>query len=199
MSNNELNTNTFNRLKEMFPQSFKDLDYQDNLLTYQSTQMINLSNFNINDLFELDNRFQYDIANLTSYDIYNIIKINNFKTSDKYYREYEKYKVFLKLPKRAKNHNELIDINEWTEYFKNVQKYYDYVSRDIKEDYESFKEYISDSGLEEEIDLNTIPDEPEQNFELDYAAGFSANISVLVYVILAVIVLSFITLYLVIK
>ena len=199
MSNNELNTNTFNRLKEMFPQSFKDLDYQDNLLTYQSTQMINLSNFNINDLFELDNRFQYDIANLTSYDIYNIIKINNFKTSDKYYREYEKYKVFLKLPKRAKNHNELIDINEWTEYFKNVQKYYDYVSRDIKEDYESFKEYISDSGLEEEIDLNTILDEPEQNFELDYAAGFSANISVLVYVILAVIVLSFITLYLVIK
>jgi hypothetical protein len=199
MSNNKLNTDTFNRLKEMFPESFKDLDYQDNLLTYQNTQMINLSNFNINDLFDLDKRFQYDISDLSSNDIFNIIKTNNFKTNDKYYREYEKYKVFLKLPKRAKNHNELIDINEWTEYFKNVQKYYDYVSLDIKSDYESFKEYISDSGLEDEIDLNTIPDEPEQDFELDYAAGYSANINVLVYVILAVIVLSFITLYLVIK
>jgi len=199
MSNNKLNTDTFNRLKEMFPESFKDLDYQDNLLTYQNTQMINLSNFNINDLFDLDNRFQYDISDLSSNDIFNIIKTNNFKTSDKYYREYEKYKVFLKLPKRAKNHNELIDINEWTEYFKNVQKYYDYVSLDIKGDYESFKEYISDTGLEDEINLNTIPDEPEQDFELDYAAGYSANINVLVYVILAVIVLSFITLYLVIK
>ena len=199
MSNNKLNTDTFNRLKEMFPESFKDLDYQDNLLTYQNTQMINLSNFNINDLFDLDNRFQYDLSDLSSNDIFNIIKTNNFKTNDKYYREYEKYKVFLKLPKRAKNHNELIDINEWTEYFKNVQKYYDYVSLDIKGDYERFKEYISDSGLEDEIDLNTIPDEPEQDFELDYAAGYSANISVLVYVILAVIVLSFITLYLVIK
>ena len=199
MSNNKLNTDTFNRLKEMFPESFKDLDYQDNLLTYQNTQMINLSNFNINDLFDLDNRFQYDISNLSSNDIFNIIKTNNFKTNDKYYREYEKYKVFLKLPKRAKNHNELIDINEWAEYFKNVQKYYDYVSLDIKSDYERFKEYISDSGLEDEINLNTIPDEPEQNFELDYAAGYSANINVLVYVILAVIVLSFITLYLVIK
>lgn len=199
MSNNKLNTDTFNRLKEMFPESFKDLDYQDNLLTYQNTQMINLSNFNINDLFDLDNRFQYDLSDLSSNDIFNIIKTNNFKTNEKYYREYEKYKVFLKLPKRAKNHNELIDINEWTEYFKNVQKYYDYVSLDIKSDYESFKEYISDSGLEDEIDLNTIPDEPEQDFELDYAAGYSANISVLVYVILAVIVLSFITLYLVIK
>ena len=41
MSNNKLNTDTFNRLKEMFPESFKDLDYQDNLLTYQNTQMIN--------------------------------------------------------------------------------------------------------------------------------------------------------------
>ena len=199
MSNNKLNTDTFNRLKEMFPESFKDLDYQDNLLTYQNTQMINLSNFNINDLFELDNRFQYDISDLSSNDIFNIIKTNNFKTNEKYYREYEKYKVFLKLPKRAKNHNELIDINEWTEYFKNIQKYYDYVSLDIKGDYESFKEYISDSGLEDEINLNTIPDEPEQDFELDYAAGYSANINVLVYVILAVIVLSFITLYLVIK
>ena len=199
MSNNKLNTDTFNRLKEMFPESFKDLDYQDNLLTYQNTQMINLSNFNINDLFDLDNRFQYDISDLSSNDIFNIIKTNNFKTNEKYYREYEKYKVFLKLPKRAKNHNELIDINEWTEYFKNVQKYYDYVSLDIKSDYESFKEYISDSGLEDEINLNTIPDEPEQDFELDYAAGYSANINVLVYVILAVIVLSFITLYLVIK
>jgi hypothetical protein len=199
MSNNKLNTDTFNRLKEMFPESFKDLDYQDNLLTYQNTQMINLSNFNINDLFDLDNRFQYDISDLSSNDIFNIIKTNNFKTNDKYYREYEKYKVFLKLPKRAKNHNELIDINEWTEYFKNIQKYYDYVSIDIKSDYESFKEYISDSGLEDEIDLNTIPDEPEQDFELDYAAGYSANINILVYVILAVIVLSFITLYLVIK
>ena len=199
MSNNKLNTDTFNRLKEMFPESFKDLDYQDNLLTYQNTQMINLSNFNINDLFDLDNRFQYDLSDLSSNDIFNIIKTNNFKTNEKYYREYEKYKVFLKLPKRAKNHNELIDINEWTEYFKNVQKYYDYVSLDIKSDYESFKEYISDSGLEDEINLNTIPDEPEQDFELDYAAGYSANISVLVYVILAVIVLSFITLYLVIK
>ena len=199
MSNNKLNTDTFNRLKEMFPESFKDLDYQDNLLTYQNTQMINLSNFNINDLFDLDNRFQYDLSDLSSNDIFNIIKTNNFKTNEKYYREYEKYKVFLKLPKRAKNHNELIDINEWTEYFKNVQKYYDYVSLDIKSDYESFKEYISDSGLEDEINLNTIPDEPEQDFELDYAAGYSANINVLVYVILAVIVLSFITLYLVIK
>lgn len=199
MSNNKLNTDTFNRLKEMFPESFKDLDYQDNLLTYQNTQMINLSNFNINDLFDLDNRFQYDISDLSSNDIFNIIKTNNFKTNEKYYREYEKYKVFLKLPKRAKNHNELIDINEWTEYFKNVQKYYDYVSLDIKSDYERFKEYISDSGLEDEIDLNTIPDEPEQDFELDYAAGYSANINILVYVILAVIVLSFITLYLVIK
>ena len=199
MSNNKLNTDTFNRLKEMFPESFKDLDYQDNLLTYQNTQMINLSNFNINDLFELDNRFQYDISDLSSNDIFNIIKTNNFKTNEKYHREYEKYKVFLKLPKRAKNHNELIDINEWTEYFKNVQKYYDYVSLDIKGDYESFKEYISDSGLEDEIDLNTIPDEPEQDFELDYVAGYSTNINVLVYVILAVIVLSFITLYLVIK
>lgn len=199
MSNNKLNTDTFNRLKEMFPKSFKDLDYQDNLLTYQNTQMINLSNFNINDLFDLDNRFQYDISDLSSNDIFNIIKTNNFKTNDKYYREYEKYKVFLKLPKRAKNHNELIDINEWTEYFKNVQKYYDYVSLDIKSDYERFKEYISDSGLEDEINLNTIPDEPEQSFELDYAAGYSSNINVLVYVILAVIVLSFITLYLVIK
>ena len=199
MSNNKLNTDTFNRLKEMFPESFKDLDYQDNLLTYQNTQMINLSNFNINDLFDLNNRFQYDLSDLSSNDIFNIIKTNNFKTNDKYYREYEKYKVFLKLPKRAKNHNELIDINEWTEYFKNVQKYYDYVSLDIKSDYESFKEYISDSGLEDEINLNTIPDEPEQDYELDYAAGYSANISVLVYVILAVIVLSFITLYLVIK
>ena len=199
MSNNKLNTDTFNRLKEMFPESFKDLDYQDNLLTYQNTQMINLSNFNINDLFDLDNRFQYDISDLSSNDIFNIIKTNNFKTNEKYYREYEKYKVFLKLPKRAKNHNELIDINEWTEYFKNIQKYYDYVSLDIKSDYESFKEYISDSGLEDEINLNTIPDEPEQDFELDYAAGYSANINVLVYVILAVIVLSFITLYLVIK
>lgn len=199
MSNNKLNTDTFNRLKEMFPESFKDLDYQDNLLTYQNTQMINLSNFNINDLFDLDNRFQYDLSDLSSNDIFNIIKTNNFKTNEKYYREYEKYKVFLKLPKRAKNHNELIDINEWTEYFKNVQKYYDYVSLDIKGDYESFKEYISDSGLEDEINLNTIPDEPEQDFELDYAAGYSANINVLVYVILAVIVLSFITLYLVIK
>jgi hypothetical protein len=199
MSNNKLNTDTFNRLKEMFPESFKDLDYQDNLLTYQNTQMINLSNFNINDLFDLDNRFQYDLSDLSSNDIFNIIKTNNFKTNEKYYREYEKYKVFLKLPKRAKNHNELIDINEWTEYFKNIQKYYDYVSIDIKSDYESFKEYISDSGLEDEIDLNTIPDEPEQDFELDYAAGYSANINILVYVILAVIVLSFITLYLVIK
>ena len=199
MSNNKLNTDTFNRLKEMFPESFKDLDYQDNLLTYQNTQMINLSNFNINDLFDLDNRFQYDLSDLSSNDIFNIIKTNNFKTNEKYYREYEKYKVFLKLPKRAKNHNELIDINEWTEYFKNVQKYYDYVSLDIKGDYESFKEYISDSGLEDEINLNTIPDEPEQDFELDYAAGYSANINILVYVILAVIVLSFITLYLVIK
>ena len=199
MSNNKLNTDTFNRLKEMFPESFKNLDYQDNLLTYQNTQMINLSNFNINDLFELDNRFQYDISDLSSNDIFNIIKTNNFKTNEKYYREYEKYKVFLKLPKRAKNHNELIDINEWTEYFKNIQKYYDYVSLDIKGDYESFKEYISDSGLEDEIDLNTIPDEPEQDFELDYVAGYSTNINVLVYVILAVIVLSFITLYLVIK
>lgn len=199
MSNNKLNTDTFNRLKEMFPESFKDLDYQDNLLTYQNTQMINLSNFNINDLFDLNNRFQYDLSDLSSNDIFNIIKTNNFKTNEKYYREYEKYKVFLKLPKRAKNHNELIDINEWTEYFKNVQKYYDYVSLDIKSDYESFKEYISDSGLEDEIDLNTIPDEPEQDFELDYAAGYSANINILVYVILAVIVLSFITLYLVIK
>jgi hypothetical protein len=199
MSNNKLNTDTFNRLKEMFPESFKDLDYQDNLLTYQNTQMINLSNFNINDLFDLDNRFQYDISNLSSNDIFNIIKTNNFKTNEKYHREYEKYKVFLKLPKRAKNHNELIDINEWTEYFKNIQKYYDYVSLDIKSDYESFKEYISDSGLEDEINLNTIPDEPEQDFELDYAAGYSANINILVYVILAVIVLSFITLYLVIK
>ena len=199
MSNNKLNTDTFNRLKEMFPESFKDLDYQDNLLTYQNTQMINLSNFNINDLFDLDNRFQYDLSDLSSNDIFNIIKTNNFKTNEKYYREYEKYKVFLKLPKRAKNHNELIDINEWTEYFKNIQKYYDYVSLDIKSDYESFKEYISDSGLEDEINLNTIPDEPEQDFELDYAAGYSANINVLVYVILAVIVLSFITLYLVIK
>ena len=70
-----INRNTLAGMADAYPESFNDLGLDGNYLTYGS-ERVDISNFNINDLLSEDNAFASSLGNLTSEDIFRIIRLH---------------------------------------------------------------------------------------------------------------------------
>lgn len=71
----DVNRNTLSNLYEQYPESFKDLGLNGNYLTYNG-ESVDISNFNINDLFDGNNQFGSSLSVLSSEDIFKIIRLH---------------------------------------------------------------------------------------------------------------------------